>query len=226
MEREDGLSQERLDAAHEDMGWKIGSPDQNGGVDDYQLDDVIMPEGLAECAPFDKAMFIEVMKKRGISLEQAKGLWEDYTKMSTDAYMKAQVAAEEKRLADERARHVENLNQKIEGASGYNLTLEEAQAEIDRIVSDPNHAYWDDRASMAKRDVAIAYVNRLYEIVAGRETSIEGYLAKSHQDRQEQIRGLHGSLSGSGDVNNRSSSNNIATSQSEEGMGGMPMEGI
>jgi uncharacterized DUF497 family protein len=218
MENEKGMDQERLDAALEDTG----SPDQNGGADDYQLDDVIMPEGLAECAPFDKAMFIEVMKKRGITIEQAKGLWEDYTKMSTDAYMKAQVAEEEKRLADERARHVENLNQKIEGASGYNLTPEEAQAEIDRIVSDPKHAYWDDRAPMAKRDVAIAYVNRLYQIVAGKETSIEGYLAKHHEEKKKHAKQIYGMSTGSGDVDNRSSSNDQRPSQSEEGMGGMP----
>jgi hypothetical protein len=218
MEREDGLSQERLDAALEDTG----SP---GGADDYQLDDVMMPEGLAECAPFDKAMFIEVMKKRGITIEQARGLWEDYTKMSTDAYMKAQVAAEEKRQAQER-NQLSKIEESLEAGDGLHLKPEEAQALIDKITCDMSHPYWNSKSSPLERDKAVALVNRLYDIVAGREVTVEGYLTKMHQGQKERQKNIYGMSTGSGDIDGRSSSNNLQPSQSEEGMGGMPMEGI
>jgi hypothetical protein len=44
----------------------------------------------------------------------------------------------------------------------FSLSPDQAQAEIDEIVNDPNHPYNNDKASPAERQKAIDYVNGLY----------------------------------------------------------------
>ena len=47
----------------------------------------------------------------------------------------------------------------------FSLAPEEAQREIDKITSDPNHPYLNDKAKPFERDAAISYVNSLYAII-------------------------------------------------------------
>lgn len=51
----------------------------------------------------------------------------------------------------------------------FALTPEEAQAEISRIKSDPNHAYNSEKASQKDHDDAIAHVNRLIAASMGKQ---------------------------------------------------------
>jgi len=48
----------------------------------------------------------------------------------------------------------------------FSLTPDQAQAEIDQIVADPNHPYNNDRMPQDQRDRAIDYVNGLYALLA------------------------------------------------------------
>lgn len=48
----------------------------------------------------------------------------------------------------------------------FSLTPEQAQSEIDSILSQPNHPYNNDRSPQGERDRAIDYVNGLYKQIA------------------------------------------------------------
>lgn len=47
----------------------------------------------------------------------------------------------------------------------FSLAPEEAQKEINKILSDPNHPYLNDKSVPKERDAAIDYVNSLYRII-------------------------------------------------------------
>jgi len=47
----------------------------------------------------------------------------------------------------------------------FSLTAEQAQAEIDKIMADPNHPYKNEKASEAEHLRAIDYVNSLYAVI-------------------------------------------------------------
>ena len=70
----------------------------------------------------------------------------------------------------------------------YYMTPEEAQQEITRITGDMNHPYWDDKAPINKRNLAVEYVNRLYAIVNGIEYSIEGYVEEYQKSKEESMK--------------------------------------
>jgi hypothetical protein len=54
----------------------------------YNLPDAVAPKELGQAA-FDKSGFQQVMHKHGLSPDQAKGLWKDYTEMTAGEYTKA-----------------------------------------------------------------------------------------------------------------------------------------
>ena len=48
----------------------------------------------------------------------------------------------------------------------FSLSAEEAQAEIDKIVTDPNHPYNNEKSTEQERNRAIDYVNSLYQVIS------------------------------------------------------------
>jgi len=74
---------------------------------------------------------------------------------------------------------------------GYHLTKEEALALIEKISSDKTHPYLNDKAPIVERERAIALVNRLYSIVNGTHTSVEGYLTDLHKEKEERLKGVY-----------------------------------
>ena len=162
-------------------------------IPDYELADVFIPQEL-EGITFNKERFSELMHKHGITKEQAQGLWEDYTNDSIDSYQGALQQAAERQEQQEERDKLDRIEEKLTEADGYSLTPEEASALISKITNDKNHAYWNDEASVSERDEAIALVNRLYEIQAGKETSVKGYFTKHLADKREQMKDLHDGL--------------------------------
>jgi hypothetical protein len=47
----------------------------------------------------------------------------------------------------------------------FSLAPDEASAEIDKILADPNHPYKNEKASPAEHTAAVDYVNSLYQII-------------------------------------------------------------
>lgn len=50
----------------------------------------------------------------------------------------------------------------------FSLSPENAQAELDKILTDPNHPYLNEKATPAEHQRAIDYVNSLYKIINSR----------------------------------------------------------
>ena len=182
----------------------------------YELKDAQIPESMKGMT-FDKGKFAEVVHGIHATPEQAKGLWESYTKMSQQAYQKAVDDHTLKMTAV-----VNNLRQEWGDAYDANVDLgqsvinrfagdketedfltasltkdprfvkflsqigtnfaenkigdfsarrfakspNEAQAEIDKIISDPAHPYLNDKSTRQERERAIEYVNSLYAVIS------------------------------------------------------------
>jgi hypothetical protein len=52
-------------------------------------------------------------------------------------------------------------------ATRFSLAPEQAKAEIDKILSNPEHPYLNERATRQEHDAAVDYVDRLYKIANG-----------------------------------------------------------
>ncbi len=90
------------------------------------------------------------------------------------------------------------------------LTKEEAYAMRCRILSDPNSAYWSDNVANPERERQVALVNRLYDIEAGKEVSLTGYITKLQEEKGQLMKDRFGAVPGE----NRSLSNGGATNRS------------
>lgn len=76
--------------ADDKEGWArfnkaLGVPEKAEG---YGLSDVKIPDSMKGMT-FDKVKFSEIVHKYNLTPDQAKGLWDEYGKMSTGAYQKA-----------------------------------------------------------------------------------------------------------------------------------------
>ncbi|GEM_PF-3690732 len=94
----------------------------------------------------------------------------------------------------------------------YHLTPEEAQSWINKIITDPKHPYFNDKAPILAHNLAVKFVERLYEIVAGTETSIEGYVTKYYKEQEDLVKAERGP----GYFEDKHSSNEINSNQSWE----------
>lgn len=129
----------------------------------------------------------------GVTEGQLLGLWQEFEEKKEQEAEARRQEAQEQAEYDKWKREEEKLagvERVAQDNTGYNLTPEEAQSLIDKITSDPKHPYLNDKASPLERSRAVAYVQRLYEIKAGKETSIEGWLEDFHKEREERIKEL------------------------------------
>ncbi len=97
-----------------------------------------------------------------------------------------------------------------EGMDENYLTAEQAKEWRDRIVNNKEHTYWDDKAPMRERDLAIAFVQRLDMIIAKGGGSIEGYVDELDAETKERQKAIVGYDPDAP----RSSSNEILPNQS------------
>lgn len=68
------------------------------------------------------------------------------------------------------------------------MSKEVAQERLNKIMSDPNHAYLDvdGKASPRQHDLAVAFVNRLRAIIAGQTDTISGYVEDFEAEQKQQ----------------------------------------
>ena len=77
--------------------------------------------------------------------------------------------------------------QKIEEADGFHISPDEADYLLKKIINDPLHPYYNDKAKNAEREKANALVLRLYEIKAGKEFTLKGYLVSNEKSREQRL---------------------------------------
>lgn len=97
---------------------------------------------------------------------------------------------------DEQAIEQEEKNlERIEnGKPEYFLTQEEAISWRDKILHNPQHAYWNDKATIREHELAVAFVNRLNVIVANKDGgTIEGYISDLEKEHEEERKIQYGS---------------------------------
>ncbi len=82
------------------------------------------------------------------------------------------------------------MNEEIEDP--YHLTPEEARAWRQKIQGDQSHAYWDSKATTSQRKLALAFVQRLYEIENGTTDTIAGYINEHEKEEQKIQRQKYG----------------------------------
>jgi len=90
---------------------------------------------------------------------------------------------------------------------------EEAQILLDQMSCNMNHPYMNPSAPPYARDRAVRLADRLLEIIAGKATSLRGFVDKHKKETQEQVKALSGLSTGSGDVDGKKSRNTAAASQ-------------
>jgi hypothetical protein len=167
-------------------------------------------------AEFVKAMgfshdgWVSFAHSIGLDHDTTIGIYGDHTARAE------QVGAEmAERAAEAEAEAESAAEAEAEQAENGALPKEQAQLLLRKILADPNHPYNDDKATPADHDLAVAGVNRLYAIIAGLETKIEGYaeehLAQKEQEMKEAYGVQGGSVFKTGDFK---SSNNIPADQS------------
>lgn len=186
--------------------------------EDYLVPDVQLPESFKMLpenfrnANFDKSKFAAIMHEAGVTRQQANKIWEGYTKTmiseveNVHREMKTQEAQKQAELEKQQEeQRLNEMEESVSGADGYHLSKEEARALIDKITGDMNHPYWNEKAPLIERERARALVERLYQIEAGLETSVEGYLTNYYKEKEERQKAFTDGIvkSGSGDVEGR-----------------------
>ena len=171
---------------------------------DYALEDAkqlpeslnVLPDAWKNAIAFNKEQFSQIVHKHGLTKAQAKGLWEDYQNATHEEYLN-QYGKEQARQSDamfKQQQAEEKREEVINRADGLHPTKEEAQYMIDKIVADKEHPYLNDSATPFERAKAVAFVDRLYSIVAGTEVSIEGYYADFKKDQVERLKTMNDGL--------------------------------
>lgn len=111
-------------------GWNrfskaMGIPDKAEG---YGLADAQMPESMKGLT-FDKNKFAEVVHAHKLTPAQAKGLWEEYTRMSMESYDKA--------MKDHQMKITGVVNQlRSEWGDAYDTNVELGQSVINKFSTD------------------------------------------------------------------------------------------
>ena len=175
--------------------------------DGYEIADAQSPEGwdlLPESfrnMNFDKQGFAEIAHEVGLTRDQASKLWEMYTQRSFDSFRvvyddikskEEAKAAEDQKVKDMiRGKELEQ-NQGLSEDREY--TPEEARCMAERISSDPKGDFHNLTGEHSPEEQArvIALVQRLDLIVAGHETTIEGYYDQHKDDQEERRRSMAG----------------------------------
>ncbi len=170
--------------------------------------------------------FADAVAEFGLTDFQAEGLFRLYLSTSAKSFSETremyqnevdtfkQEYDQESREASQQA-ELENKKQGLGSNPGLELSKEEASAMIDKITSDPNHAYMDSKASPQEHQRAVALVNRLWEIKNGQAKSLEGYQEQLDQERREQ----QIAIDGYDPLAERSSSNEEEVNKTSEGSG-------
>jgi len=116
--------------ANDTEGWArfskaMGIPEKAEG---YGLTDVELPGNMKDMS-FDKKQFAETVHKHKLTPSQAKGLWQDYTKMSMDAYGK---------FLKEHQDHLNNVvnTLRAEWGDAYDVNVELGQTVINKFAGD------------------------------------------------------------------------------------------
>jgi hypothetical protein len=194
----------------------MGVPDSAEG---YALPDVKLPGDMGNLT-FNKASFQGIVHKYGLTPDQAKGLWTEYTNMSGNVYRSHIAQFEAKlnenintlrsewgdayagnvelgdmaisKLADSQemgewlmatlSKHPYGMkflakvgNTFAENKVGdfqykrFGMTPEEAQNEVAKIKTDPNHPYNSEKATDKDHQAAVDHVNRLFAISLGKK---------------------------------------------------------
>lgn len=66
--------------------------------------------------------------------------------------------------------------------------IEAVKEERYRIMNDMKHPYNDPKATMRAHGLAVKYVNTLSEIIAGKRTSISGYVEEYDNELKEAVK--------------------------------------
>lgn len=112
-------------------GWNrfskaLGIPDKAEG---YGLPDAQLPEGVGELG-FDKNKFAELAHSHKLTPAQAKGLWESYTKMTSESYAKV--------MRDQESQMDNVINQlRGEWGDAYDTNVELGQMVINKFADNP-----------------------------------------------------------------------------------------
>lgn len=194
---------------------------------EYDLNDLTIPESILELLPenlrgtttADKGKFIELARQLNLTQEQAEGIWGAYGDMVQesfqkigDAHMARQEEADARKVEEAKEETPEQKEARLKATldkvaldtTGLHLTPEEATIMIDQITSDPAHPYLNANAPMDKREDAISFVNRLYQIKNGLASSLEGWKAEQMAEKENQMKAITGNVELTG--KNRSSS--------------------
>lgn len=172
MEEFNDLQDEYQDSEGQDAGLPKGAVPKYS----YSLPDPIgFPTELRDPMTRSRERLEEWAKEAELTPAQAAKLWDRFCENELRAYNEHQIRMAEAQREEKERERDEHLNKIVENTDGNHLTAEEAQAWIEKIRMDPKHPYLNQDATPMERDRAVAFVDRLYQIAAGNETSLTGW---------------------------------------------------